>query len=80
MSLHRNEWPEAVFTRTTLFTTMFTIIVVHSLSIPSYVLIGCCLSEIHAHLCPYIVIYGLRLCYTRITLFAELFTYLYDQS
>ena len=46
------------FTRTTLFTTMFTvIIVVHSLKsmcIPSFVLIGYC---VHGH----IVMYGLRL-------------------
>ena len=26
-----------------------------------FILIGCCVSEIHAHLCPYIVMYGLRL-------------------
>ena len=48
--------PEAIyccFTRTTLFTTMFTVItVVCSLSIPSFVFIGC-VSELHGHLCPY---------------------------
>ena len=53
------------FTRITLFTTMFTVIIVvrslKSMCIPSFVLIGCCVSEIHVHLCPYIVMYGLRL-------------------
>ena len=43
-----------VFSRTTLFTTMFTVnIVVCSLCIPSFVSIGSCVSELHAHLCPY---------------------------
>ena len=45
------------FTRTTLFTTMFTVIIlVYSLKfmfIPSFVLIDCGVSELHAHLCPY---------------------------
>ena len=49
--------PEAIyccFTRTTLFTTMFTIIIVVCLlCIPSFVLIVCCISELHGHLCPY---------------------------
>ena len=40
-----------VFTRTTLFTTMFTVIVVvcllKNMCIPSFVLIGC-ISELHA--------------------------------
>ena len=43
--------------RTTLFTTMFTVIIVvyllKTMCIPSFVLIGCCVSEIRAHLCPY---------------------------
>ena len=45
------------FTRTTLFTTMFTVIVVvcslKSMCIPRFVLIGCCVSELHAYLYPY---------------------------
>ena len=51
--------PEGVyccFTRTTLFTTMFTMTVLvcslKSKCIPSFVLIGGCASELHAHLCP----------------------------
>ena len=50
-----------------LFTTMFSkitvIIVVYSLKsmcIPSFVLIGCCMSELHCHLCP-IIMFCLRL-------------------
>ena len=45
------------FTRTTLFTTMFTVIIVVCLlkcmCMPSFVLIGCCVSKLHGHLCPY---------------------------
>ena len=48
-----NVLPEAVyccFTRTTLFTTIFTVmIVVYLLCIPSFVLIGRCMSELHGH-------------------------------
>ena len=49
VSERANVLPEAVyccFTRTTLFTTMFTIMIVvcllKSMCIPSFVLIGCC--------------------------------------
>ena len=55
-----NVLPEAVyccFTRTTLFTTMLTVTIVvcllKSMCILSFVLIGCCMSELPAHLCPY---------------------------
>ena len=48
--------PEAVyccFTRTTLFTTMFTVIIVvcslKSMRVPSFILIGCFVSELHGH-------------------------------
>ena len=58
--LYRNVWPEAVYccyTRTTLFTTMFTVIIVVCLlkriCMSSFVLIGCCVSKLHGHLCPY---------------------------
>ena len=49
--------------RTTLYTTTFTvIIVVCSLSVPSFILIGYCVSELHGHkLYVPIVMYGLRL-------------------
>ena len=47
--------PEAVyFTRTTLFAKMFTVtIVVKSRCIHSFVLIGCCVRELHSHLYTY---------------------------
>ena len=55
-----NVLPEAVyccFTRTRLFTTMFTVIIavcsLKSTCMPSFVLIGCCVSELHGHLCLY---------------------------
>ena len=42
------------FTRTILFTTVFTVMIaVCLLCIPCFVLIGCCVSELHGHLCPY---------------------------
>ena len=45
------------FTRTTLFTTMLTVIIVvcslKGVCIPSFVLIDCCVSELQGHLCPY---------------------------
>ena len=58
--LKYNVLPEAVyccFTRTTLFTTMFTVIIVvcslKSMCVPSFILIGCCVSELHGHLCAH---------------------------
>ena len=48
--------------RTTLYTTFTVIIVVCSLSVPSFILIGYCVSELHGHkLYVPIVMYGLRL-------------------
>ena len=45
-----------LFTRTTLLTIMFIVIIMvsslKSMCIPSFVLIGCCVSELHGHLCP----------------------------
>ena len=52
------------FTRTTLFTTMFTAIIVvcslKSMCIPSFIVIGYCLSELYSIYVP-MVMYGLRL-------------------
>ena len=65
------------FTRTTLFTTMFTVIIVVCLlkcmCMPSFVLIGCCVSELHGHLCPYRNVWpeAVYCCFTRTTLFTE---------
>ena len=61
--------PEGVYcchTRTTLFTTIFTVIIVvrllKSMCIPSFVLIGCCVCELHAYsIYVPIVMYTLRL-------------------
>ena len=74
------------FTRTTLFTTMFTVMIVvyllKSMGIPSFFLIGCCVSELHGHLCPYRNVFpeAIYCCFTRTTLFSKLFTCLHDQS
>ena len=57
-----NVLPEGVyccFTRTTSITTMF-IMIVKCMCIPSFILIGFCISELHVHYVP-IVMYGLRL-------------------
>ena len=77
---YRNVLPEAVyccFTRTTLFTTMFAAIIVvcslKSMCIPSFVLIGCCVSELRGHLCPYCNVRpeAVYCCFTRTTLFTD---------
>ena len=66
--------------------TMFTVIIVvcslKSMCIPSFVLIGCCVSELHGHLCPYRNVWpeAVYCCFTRTTLFTKFFTCLYDQS
>ena len=74
--------PEAVyccFTRTTLLTTMFTVIIVVCLlkrmCIPSFILIGCCVSKLHGHLCPYcnVLPEAVYRCFTRITLFTNMY-------
>ena len=71
------------FTRTTLFTTMFTVIIVvcslKSMCVPSFIVIGYCVSELHSHYCN-ILPEAVYCCYTRTTLFTNFFTCLYDQS
>ena len=44
--------------------------------------IGYCVSELHGHICPYrnVLPEAVYRCFTRTTLFTELFTYLYDQN
>ena len=75
-----------VLQETTLFTTMFTVIIVvcslKSRCVPSFILIGCCVSELHGHLCAHCNVWPeVVYCYfTRTTLFIKLFTCLYDQS
>ena len=65
---------------------MFTVIIVvcslKSMCIQSFILIGCCVSELHGHLCPYcnVLPEAVYCCFTRTALFTKLFTCLYDQS
>ena len=61
------------------------IIVVCSLKsmwVPSFILIGCCVSELHGHLRAYCNVWPevVYCCFPRTTLFTKLFTCLYDQS
>ena len=62
---------------------MLTVIIVvcsmKSMYIPSF---GCFVSELHGHLCPHrnVLPEAVYCCFTRTTLFSEVFTYLYDQS
>ena len=71
------------FTRTTLFTTMFTVIIVvcslKSMCVPSFIVIGYCVSELHGRYCN-ILPEAVYCCYTRTTLFTKFFTCLYDQN
>ena len=43
--------------------------------IPSFVLIGSCVSELHGHICPYRNVWpeAVYCCFTRTTLFTKLF-------
>ena len=80
LCLYRNVLPEAIyccFTRTTLFTTMFTVIILvcslNGMCIPSFILIGCCMSELHGHLCLYRNVWpeAIYCCFTGTTLFTK---------
>ena len=71
------------FTRTTLFTTMCTVIIVvcslKSMCVPSFIVIGHCLSELYGHLCPYRNVWpeAVYCCFTRTTLFTKFLVCLY---
>ena len=59
----------------------YNVIVVCSLKsmcIPSFVSIGCCVSELHGHMCVWPE--AVYCCFTRTTLFTEFCTCFYDQS
>ena len=45
---------------------------------PSFVLIGCCVSELHGHICPYRNVWpeAVYCCFTRTTSFTILFIYM----
>ena len=65
---------------TTLFSTIFIAIIVvcllKGMHMPSVVFIGCCVSELYGHLCPYCNAWPEAVyCFTRTTLFTKLFTY-----
>ena len=47
-----------------------------TMSIPSFILIGCCVSELHGHLCPYRNVWteAVYCSFIRTTMFTELFT------
>ena len=72
--------------RSTLFTTTFSVIIVvcslKSMCVPSFIVIGYCVSELHGHICRYcnVLPEAVYCCFTRTTLFNKLFTCLYDQS
>ena len=67
------------------YIVVYCIIVVYSLKsmyTPSFVLIGCCVSELYGHICPYHNVWpeAVYCCSTRTASFTILFIYLYDQS
>ena len=53
-----------------------------SMCVPSFIVIGYCVSELHGHICRYcnVLPEAIYCCFTRTTLFTKLFTCLYDQS
>ena len=52
---------------------MIVVCLLKSMCIPSFVLIGCCVSEVHGHICPYrnVLPEAIYCCFTRTTLFSE---------
>ena len=67
---------DCCFTRTTLFTTMFTVIIVvcslKNMCVPSFIVIGYCVSELNGRYCN-ILPEAVYCCYTRTTLFTKIF-------
>ena len=65
-----------------MFTVIIVVCLLKRMCMPSFVLIGCCVSELHGHLCPYrnVLPEAVYCRFTRTTLFSKLFTCLYDQS
>ena len=63
-----------------MFTTMFTVIIQvfvcssKIICIPSFVLFGCGISELHGHLCPHDNVWR-QVVFTRTTMFTELLIY-----
>ena len=67
----------------TKFYCMFTVIIVvcslKSMCVPSFIVIGHCLSELYGHLCPYRNVWpeAVYCCFTRTTLFTKFLVCLY---
>ena len=65
-----------------MFTGIIVVCSLKSMCIPIFVLISCFVSELHGHICPYHNVWpeAVYCCFTRTTLFTELFTCFYDRS
>ena len=44
-----------------MFTAIIVVFSFKSMCLPGFIFISCCVSELRGHLCPHIVMYGLRL-------------------
>ena len=62
-----------------MFTVMTVVCLLKSMCIPSFILIGCCISELHGHLGPYrnVLPEAVYCCFTRTTLFTKFLVCLY---
>ena len=54
-----------------MFTVIIVVCLLKTMCIPSFILIGCCVSELHDNLCPYRNVWpeAVYRCFTRTTLF-----------
>ena len=61
---------------------VFLVCSLNGMYIPRFVLNGCCVSELHAYLCPHCNLRpdAVYCCFTRTALFTKLFICLYDLS
>ena len=57
-----------------MFTVIIVVCLLKRICMPSFVLIGCCVSELHGHLCPYrnVLPEAVYCCFTRTTLFTNM--------
>ena len=65
-----------------MFTVNIVVCALKSMCVPCFIFIGDCVSELHSYICPYRNVWpeAVYCCFTRTTLFTELFICLYDQS
>ena len=70
------EIPTFIEMFTAIFTEIILVCLLKSICMPRFVSIGCCVSELHAHLCPYRNVWSqvVYCCFTRNATFTELFT------